>query len=415
MLRSRAFCLAGAAFAAAGVLTACNGANPPAPGVSAGLTFDATARPPVSPPSEGSVAYQVNAAHTGSVSRGLRLPLKELWSVNLGGSYGGVGYPVVANDIVVVTSGSKLFALNAKNGKTLWTQGSPSGYAWIGPAYDNGMIFASPSQESRSSYVGMYAFDERTGKEIWSESAPGQAFFSSPPTASGGTVYTAAAAVGGTVYAYDETSGALKWTASVENGEDSSPVVTPTGIYVSYACPQTYDFKPSSGKQIWHYSGPCEGGGGSTPVLYDGRLFVGDSDALSGYNGLILRAKAGRIAGGFNSYFPPAFAQSLGYFVASYGYSGEALEARKVSTMRLAWSVTLNSDSYVTPPLVAGNVVYVETAAGTLFGYDAQTGKQTVDMALGNSGYRGLSVGLGYGSKELFVPDGTSLIAIEGR
>ena len=361
--------------------------------------------------SEQSVAYQINVEHTGFVQRPLHRPLTQLWSVDLGGSRGSVGYPVVANGIVVVASNDQLVALDEKTGIVLWKQGSPSGY-WVGPAYDNGMIFSNPSEGSGSSNVGMYAFDERTGKQLWSAPAPGQVFFSSPPTAVSGVVYTAAAGVGGTVYAYDESTGALKWTASVMNGDDSSPVVTSSGVYVSYACPQTYDFKPSNGKQIWHFSGPCEGGGGSTPALYDGLLFVGDSQALSGYNGLILKAKNGKIAGGFNAYFTPAFAYQRGFFV-----SGSTLEAQDIPQMQQAWLVNLgSSDSYATPPLVVGNIAYIETAAGNLVGYDVENGKEKVQMKLGNGGYyRGLFAGLAYGDNELIVPNGAYLIALKGR
>jgi hypothetical protein len=35
------------------------------------------------------------------------------------------------------------------------------------------------------------------------------------------------------------------------------------GVYVSYACPQTYGFDALKGGLMWHYAGPCEGGGGS--------------------------------------------------------------------------------------------------------------------------------------------------------
>lgn len=362
------------------------------------------------------VAFQENVLHTGYIDATLRLPLRKVWSVNLGGSRGGVGYPIVANGIVVVVAAGDLVGLDARTGKTLWTQGSPSGNGWIGPAYDDGAVFVNAYIDCGSGEQALFAFDERTGKQLWATAPPDQCEFSSPPTAASGNVYTAGNSVGGNVYAYNGAEGTLEWTATVNGGDDSSPAVTPTGIYVSYACPQTYAFRPSSGKKIWHFSGPCSGGGGSTPVLYNGLLFVGDSQALSGYNGLILKAKDGRIAGGFNSYSVPAFAQNLGYFVTSYSYSTESLEARKVPSMRLAWHVTLDSsDSYRTPPFAVGTIVLVETHAGSLLGYDTRTGKQEMDMSLGYGGYyTGSSVGMGYGSGELIVPNGAELIALKG-
>lgn len=396
---------------AAALLAACGGGSTPP--VSDGQAFSRL-RSHSSSSTDESVAYQVNAEHSGFVRSVLHRPLKQLWSVNLGGkSGGGVGYPVVANGIVVVVADNNLVALDEKTGKQLWTQGSPSGDGWVGPAYDNGAIFVDPFEQLSSSSAGMYAFEEKTGKQLWSAPAPGQVFFSSPPTAASGVVYTGAAGVGGTIYAYDESTGVLKWMVPVNyGGMDSSPVVTATGIYVSGACPQTYDLKPDNGKQIWHFNGPCEGGGGSTPVLYNELLFVGDSQALSGYNGLILKAKNGTIAGGFNAYYTPAFAYKRGFFV-----SGSTLEALAIPRMTKVWTAGLTgSDSYVTPPLVVGRNVYIETSSGTLKGYDVNDGKQQVKIQLGNGGfYRGVPVGLGYGDGELIVPNGSYLFAFKGQ
>ncbi|MBV9332723.1 MAG: PQQ-binding-like beta-propeller repeat protein [Candidatus Eremiobacteraeota bacterium] len=410
MISSRAF-RAAAALGVIAALIGCGANTPPAAPSAAALLKELPASG--ASPAEESVAYQVNPQHTGAVKRGLRPPLKVVWSVNPNGNKA-VGYPIVANGIVVVAAGSELIGIDATTGHKLWTQGAPGGYAWVGAAYDNGSIFAIPTAASGST-VDMYAFDQETGSPLWSAPAPGQSSFSSPPTASQGTVYTGGAGVGGTVYAFNESTGALNWTASVENGDDSSPVVTSKGVYVSYVCPQTYDFTPSSGKQIWHYQGSCEGGGGSTPVLYQGLLFVGDSNMLSGYDGLILTADAGTVVGGFNSSFTPAFAAKLGYFVTSHGSAPSELDARKVPSLTLDWSVTLNSDSYVSPPLVAGKIVYIVTAGGSLLGYDAKSGKQKVQITLGSGGsYRVFVVGLGYGSNELIVPNGQYLIAIQG-
>ena len=61
------------------------------------------------------------------------------------------------------------------------------------------------------------------------------------------------------------------------------------------------------------------------------------------------------------------------------------------------------------------DVVYVETAAGNLLGYDWRTGERKVSVSLGaGGGYSGFPVGLAYGSNELIVPDGYQLIALGG-
>ena len=423
MLSPRFVRLAATAITSAAFLAACGDNTQPlaaarglAPNLGAarvanGATWFKTAGSP--PAGTQSVTYQANVQHTGYVDGSLRPPLTEAWALNFGGLRGSVGYPVVANGIVVVAAENDLVALSAKTGRVFWTKPPPPGASnsWVGAAYDNGAIFASPFYSHGKKNYGMFAFDERTGKKLWAADIVAQYNVTSPPAAASGMVYTGAAGFGGTLYAFTEKNGTLKWTASVNGGDDSSPVVTPRGIYVSYACPQAYDFNPPNGKQVWHYSGPCYGGGGSTPSLYDGLLFVEDSQAISGYNGVIFAANTGIVAGGFNSYFTPAFAHDFGYFVL-----GSTLEAVHIPSIRKAWAAKLSgSDDYATPPLVVGDTVFIETAAGELIGYDYRTGKRIAALDLGyGSGYQGSSIGLGYGSHELIVPRGSELIAIKG-
>jgi outer membrane protein assembly factor BamB len=366
-----------------------------------------------SPPADETVDYQANVQHTGYVAGTLRPPLTQVWADNFGGLRGSAGYPVVANGMVVLPANNDLIALSAKTGRVFWTKPPPKGGSgWNAVASDDGRIFASPFYTHGKRNLGIFAFDERTGKRLWAADTVGQYAISAPPAAGSGMVYVSAAGFGGSVYAFGEVNGALKWTASVKGGDDSSPVISPKGIYVSYTCPQAYDLSPKGGKQIWYYDGPCYGGGGSTPSLYDGLLFVEDSQALSGYNGVIFAANTGVVAGGFNSYATPAFAHKLGFFVTS----GSTLEAVRIPSIARAWTANLsNSDSYSTPPLVVGNTVFIETQAGELFGYDYRTGRNIVAMNLGyGSGYQGPSAGLGFGSNMLFVPRGSELIALKG-
>jgi outer membrane protein assembly factor BamB len=390
------------------LLAACGGIEVPS---SAPLPHDSWPKRTTETTSNYSITYQGNAQHTGYLRGTLRPPLTVLWTVKLGGrADGGIGYPVVANGIVVVAANRRLFALDVTSGKILWSKAAVRG--WVGPAYENGTIFSNPvSTLYRKQKFAMYAFDERSGEVLWAKKAPREWAFSSPPTAAQGMVYTAASGDGGLVYGYAASNGVLDWTAGVANGDDSSPSVTPHGVYVAYECPQAYDFNPTTGKQIWRYSGSCTGGGGSTPVVYGGLVFVGDGFVTSSYDGFILTADKGKVVGRFHSNFTPAIANHRGFFVGGYGAS---LEAAEIPSMRQIWSVSPPGDKYTTPPLVVGDTVYIETADGELFGYASNSGKQEVEMHLGSGGYFGKSVGLGYGSGALIVPDRNKLYALAG-
>jgi outer membrane protein assembly factor BamB len=367
------------------------------------------------------VTYQINVLHTGAIYTPTLLPpLHVKWSVDLGAT---VSYPLIAEGKVFVIAGPSgslvnLYALDAQNGSIVWGPVLiPEGfYWWAAAAYDNGMIFVVPNTISGLQSGAMYAFAASDGHQIWNTLLPGQYFFTAPPVAKNGVVYTGGAGVGGTVYAIRETDGTLLWTASVENGDNSSPVVTSKAVYVSYVCPQTYDFKPKTGALIWHYSGPCEGGGGATPVLYKNLLYVRDwSRSINGHNGDILDAVAGTYVGGFDADFAPAFQGKNGFYVQSSG-----LNAVNAATNTTVWTATpAQGDTYSSPPIVVNGVVYVGTYEGNLLGYRAGTGKRVVSLNMGYSiaaaetGSVGSpESGLGAGQGILVVPASTHLIAL---
>jgi len=354
-----------------------------------------------------SVTFQADALHDGFVANSaLKLPLKQKWSVNTGGT---LTYPVVADGLVISTSGTTLFALRESDGKQVWSVQAASGEGnWVGVAYDSGRIFAQ-AEYAFNYQPSLFAFKAKTGAPLWSQSLEGQYAFSSPPVAANGFVYTGGAGTGGTVYAFDEKSGKPEWTAEVENGDNSSPVVDKTALYVSYACPQTYDFNPATGSQTWYYSGPCEGGGGSTGVLNNGLLFVEDSDVYQGQDGLILNAASGAVAGSFNSPFPPAFGDGSEYLVES-GQSGEELVALDPSTQSTIWTAPLSGGaSFLVPPFVVNSVVYEESSTGSLIAYAASSGSVLATYTLA-TGSNGLPLGIGAGPKILVVPSQSGTI-----
>lgn len=350
--------------------------------------------------SEDAVAFQISPSHAGAIDGpAVKLPLSIKWNANLGQSS---TYPVIAGGRVYVGgAGNFLYALDALTGKMVWSKASPS----IGTAYDNGRIF------TLSSGGDMAALNPVTGKPIWFKTLTGQYSFSSPPTALNGIVYTGGAGSGGTVYAVNEKNGTILWTQPVANGDDSSPVVTKTGVYVSYVGPQTYDFNPVTGAPLWHYSGCCEGGGGATPVIYNGRLYI--ESWASNPTGLVLRASDGSPVGSFSSLIAPAFAANIGYIV-----NGPLLTAISTVTGNVVWSQTLNNDSWSVPPLIitntlSGNLMIGATSSGFLFIYNAGTGHlmQTINLGAGvpNPFQAG---GMGFSEGLLVVASGNNLIGL---
>jgi outer membrane protein assembly factor BamB len=253
------------------------------------------------------------------------------------------------------------------------------------------------------------------GKEVWTATLTGQYIFTAPPTAENGFVYTGGAGIGGTVYAVKELDGTVAWAAGVQNGDNSSPVVTPGGVYVSYVCPQSYKFNSTTGKLIWNCSGPCEGGGGATPVLYNGLLYVRDWAMSYGHNGHILSASKGQLVGNFDADSAPALANKTAFYVQT-----SQLKAVDTTTGNTIWTAIPANGAYSTPPIFVNGIVYVGTSSGYLLGYHWNTGKSAVSMNLGftisaseTGSVATPESGLGAGQSMLVVPASTHLIALE--
>ncbi|SCE36566.1 Outer membrane protein assembly factor BamB, contains PQQ-like beta-propeller repeat [Streptomyces sp. DvalAA-14] len=359
-----------------------------------------------------STTYQINARHDGSVvDSGVGAPpLSQKWSRDLGGS---VSYPIVAGGRVFATAvapdgnGTVLYAVNAATGKNAWAPVALSGgYPWSALAYGGGRLYAQNSDGV------LTAFNPATGATIWTVALPGQYAFTSAPTFAGGVVYTGGAGSGGTLYAVNAVSGAVLWTQSVENGDESSPAVTAKGVYVSYACEQTYAFDPTSGDPIWHHDTDCEGGGGRTPVLADGGVWVRD---VAGMAPSVLKAGTGQVRSTYDatgSSPAPAFDGRQGYFV-----DDGVLQERYSPTLATRW--TFEGDGQIsTAPIVVNGYVYVGSRTGELWALNGATGQSVwstdVGAPIADPDEQNVSqplTGLGAGGGLVVVPATNLLVA----
>jgi outer membrane protein assembly factor BamB len=307
---------------------------------------------------QDAVAFQMTPGHSGFSPDPVGPTWTKAWSMDLGGP---LSSPLIVGGTVYVvaeTSSPSIYAIDGSTGAVRWQLAVGAGTS--GVAYADGRLFTV------SGGGIMAAADARTGATEWAAQLPDQSLFGVPPTADGSMVYTGAAGVGGTVYGVSAATGDLAWTGSVENGDDSIPAVSSTGMYVSYACQQTYDFDPRTGTPLWHYSTGCEGGGGATPVLADGYLFV--QDPGPGY--LVLNATTGAAVRTIPSGLAPPAADATAVFAEN----GGQLQARTVASGHLEW--TFPGDGRLdTSPIVVGGTVYEGSTTGTVFGVSAATGR----------------------------------------
>jgi outer membrane protein assembly factor BamB len=362
---------------------------------------------PTAPGPAQAVAYQISVSHDGySGDTTITPPLTAQWTIQFAGP---VSYPLIAGGMVFVTVadnggsyGTTLYALDQATGATIWSQPISGTYFWSDAAYDGGHIFVL-------NYDGLLReFDAATGIPGWSVQLPGQYAFSSPPTAAGGIVYTGGAGSGGTVYAVSESSGAVLWTQPVANGDHSSPALSAADVYVSYECGLVYAFDRVTGQRRWFSNGPCEGGGGKTPVYHASKVYARDFTGNK-----ILDAGTGASLGTFQADPAPAFAGKIGLFLS-------AGTLRAVKGKKTRWTFT-GAGGLDTAPIAVGDTVYVGSSSGMLYGLTLKKGKVAWSTNVGASipapDEQNVSqplTGLAAGQGLLVVPAGNELAAFTG-
>lgn len=338
------------------------------------------------------VAYQIDPAHTGSQSDGLTPPLVQRWSRDLGNSFSTISYPLIVEGKVFVlvdngnNYGFRLYALDQATGATVWgpVANDFANYNFGGLAYDGGRLFVLD-------FDGFLdAFDASSGAIVW-QTYLGGAYpdgrvlweFTSPPTAVAGIVYLSGAGFGAEMLAVSQQDGTLKWHKAINGGQHSSPAVSSSSVYVSYAGAATSAFSPLTGQLQWQFR-TAGGGGGRTPVLFNNRLYVRDL-VFRGF--IILDASTGAQLGAFDVGHigptppAPAFSGSMGYF-GYFANNIQGLKALDTATLATKWS--FNGDSSInTAPIVDNGYVYVASYNGTLYALDAQTGVSVWTTNLG--------------------------------
>jgi outer membrane protein assembly factor BamB len=361
---------------------------------------------PVTASADESVAFQMTAAHGGSLSGGPeKPPLVKKWVRDLGGP---VSYPVITNGRVFLTTsggaGNALHALDANTGQDVW------GPLDLAGAYGFTAVTAGDGRVYALNHDGILrAFDQVTGIQDWIVDLPGQYSFSAPPTFFGGHVYVSGAGIGGTVYSVDAATGEVQWTANVSGGDNSSPAVSSTGVYVAYGCDNVYDLDPTTGATIWHYfPGGCFGGAGITPVLAGGQLWV---RASAGSSPKVLDAATGQLKNSFSARTAPALDGNRAFFL-----NGSVLQARDATTLAPTWSFT-GDGNLSAGPIVVNGFVYVASTSGSVWALDELTGAIAwtdnigIIVASPDEGNAVVRSGLAAGQGIVAVPASNTLVA----
>ena len=353
------------------------------------LAFDAT-------------QYQVSVRHDGRVHEpGLAPPFARAWTIPMNAP----GYPIIADGRVFVISldgtapGTKLRAIDLATGTVLWRKPIAGSQDWAAATYDGGRLFVI-------TYNGILtAYDPATGTTLWTEGLS-QYAFTAPPTSADGVVYVDGSGSGGTLYAVSELDGSILWTASVDDGDVSSPTLSDKRVFVQFACTLTQAFTRTTGHQVWQYDTGCSGGGGATAVLHNGLLYTRDNG-----DDRILDAGRGTLVGSYAGTTLPAFDKTSMYVLVKH-----RLRAVDLATGNVRWARRFDN-AFVSNPLVVNNWVIEASSLGRIAAYKLGSGKlawhgrtHKIGGPIEGQSYTPLTA-MAAGNGYLVVPTITNLVA----
>ena len=346
-------------------------------------------------PADEATAFAIDPAHDNAQPADtIASPLAPAWTATL---IAPVSYSLVVGGLVVVSAGdspSTVSALDLQTGAVVWGPFVSGDRALL--AYDRGLVFVLDMRGR------LTARDLATGSTRWFVQVPvtlSDSLVFAPPVASGGMVYVN----GPEMAAYDAQTGTLRWSSPTSEQSMGTSAVSGGVVYQAGACDGLYAWNAMTGMQLWHHMGPCSGGGGTAPAVYDGTVWERD-----GYQGNVTYDLGGTVLGTFTSTAAPAFDGGK-----LFSQSGGTVTAIDLATSNVVWTFT-GDDKICTSPVIAGagGQVFVGSSAGKVYELDETTGVQRSvhDIGAAVTCFSETTT-LTLGENHLLVPVGNQLVA----
>lgn len=197
-----------------------------------------------------------------------------LWETRLGAQSRTA--PNIAGGLVFVgTRDRAALAVDIESGTEAW-RASVDGEVTTSPAVADGVVFLV-AEDPETGRSRLYALDADDGRVVWTYSPPGITAGVSSPTIAEGSVYVGFGDA--TVRAFDAESGALRWTQPVR-----APFSQLAGLAFAQGSVFALDFgggvyrlDGGTGRPAWDYQFPSLASWGS-PLVVGGFVYVGLDD-----------------------------------------------------------------------------------------------------------------------------------------
>ena len=294
-------------------------------------------------------------------------PLDPFWTTQFDAP---ISYPLVAGGRVILAVSElnpNVEALDLPTGQLAWGP-VVLGFPFTSPvtlAYDGGRVFVL-------NQTGLItALDAATGVGLWTTALSTQWYYKSAPVAAGGLVYVTPA--GDTsVFAIDELTGAIVWTARTLSDSTGEVAVAKGVVYKPDGCGRLSALDAKTGQLNWFHAGSCTGGQGQTPSFYQDRIWLKDWPLTD-----LMVDTTGQTVGSFTADVVPAYHAGKAFLTTSFfGPNGE-VSALDIQSGTLTWGFV--GDGHIcTSAVVAGGggQVFVGSSLGSVYELDENTGAQ---------------------------------------
>lgn len=219
---------------------------------------------------------------------------------------------LVGNSLFVGDWNGRIWALDARSGRTKWVSGS-HGPIKGAIAYSDGRLYVG-------SYDGhVYCIGAVHGRLIWKAKGQprlyGHTRFYSTPAVAYGRVY-----IGGTdgkIYSYGATSGKLRWSHGTGGYVYASPAIWNQLVLIGSYSKKFYALNAATGVEAWHFTanGPISG---SATVIGDVVYFATLGKKLKGRT-YALNARTGKLLWSYpDGKYTPAVADKDRLYLVGY-------------------------------------------------------------------------------------------------
>jgi outer membrane protein assembly factor BamB len=302
----------------------------------------------------------------------LRPPYRRVWTWH---GRALIEFPpaVAGGRLYVTTFDGRLYALDARTGRTVWRYRSRR-CGWASPAVSGLLVvetFIGRVCSARIPGVDgeVIAFDARSGAIRWRRViGPVE----SSPLIAGDSVYVGDWS--GSIYSLSLATGRTRWTYRVGAQIKGSISLAEGRLYVGAYDGRLYALDAASGRPVWRADGQSglfgRGTFYSTPAVAYGRVYIGSTDGkVYSYGARSGRLRWSHRTGGY-VYASPAVWRGL-VLVGSYDHSFYAFDA---ATGTVRWSFRANGPISGSASVLDA-VVYFSTFDHRTYGLDAATGK----------------------------------------